>query len=124
MLQIVTDQNYRLNHKQQQKRKTEFRREAGVVRDYPGGSIAGNPKRARAGQKKRTLQVHHQSINGRVRGVQRSVLVADETLHLDGFRKEATMFSRGFELPVLCREAKSHNQQAKGHNRKEPGNFF
>jgi serine protease Do len=54
----------------------------------------------------------------------RGIQVVRGVLHLHGFRKEVTMFSRGFELPVFRREAKSHNQQAKGCNREELSNFF
>jgi serine protease Do len=56
--------------------------------------------------------------------MQSRVHVTGEVLHLDGFRKEVTVLSRRFELPVFRSEAEGHNHQAQNNQRKEPGNFL
>jgi serine protease Do len=46
-----------------------------------------------------------------------------QTLHLYGLREKMTVLGRRFELAVFGGETQHENQEGKGDNRKEPGNF-
>ncbi len=45
-------------------------------------------------------------------------------LHFDGLREEVAVLRRGLKLAMFRHKAQSHNQQAEGRHREEPGNFF